>query len=303
MSLQLIINCTCTQCEPPVSIMEFAPGPNQTDEMFAAAWKANAATFANITCPCCGGQFRLEDDGVDVGSGGFVLVKNVSKPRINSLSLTTGARTGGEALYINGSSLDIGALAVKFNGKPALAITNRTATRARVVTPIGEYKLLIEERLAHHELRSITGTFLVGDTVSTAARLLGVLRDIEGASYLIGWRNLTTTAKSLVGTRVESSSGGSAIIATGSLPSFIDGEALVGQRSGARAVARNVDSLVAAAPSAAFVSGEIVRGGASGACVLLSGLAPYTGVVDVSVENEYGQRVVGGVVKNGFTYL
>jgi len=218
----------CAYCPSPGNmLMSFAPGAGQDQATFDAAWKQAASDYT-VECPGCGAQFGLENN-----PGGSVQRMNMSKPRIDSLTLGSGARTGGEALYIIGSALDVGALVVKFGGKPALEITNRTATQARVVTPVGQYTLNIA--------------------------------------------SVTT-------------------------PGFIVGEGVRGLSSGARASIASLSPFVVDFPLAAFTSGEEIQGDASGAKATLDAV-PYSGAVDVTVENEHGQRVNGGAVVNGFTYL
>jgi len=220
---------SCVYCSPPNNmLMSFAPSKDQDPEEFNTAWKAAATNYSNIECAQCGSQYMLEDDPV-----GSVQRKNMSKPKLDSLTIGSGARTGGDALYIMGSALNVGTLVVKFGGKPALEITNRTATQARVVTPIGQYTLNIV--------------------------------------------SVTT-------------------------PGFIVGEGVRGLSSGARASIASLSPFVVDFPLAAFTSGEEIQGDASGAKATLNAV-PYSGAVDVSVENEHGQRITGGAVLNGFTYL
>jgi len=220
---------SCVYCSPPNNmLMSFAPGKDQDPEEFDAAWKAASSQFSNIECSQCGSQYVLEDD-----PGGSVQQKNMSKPKIDTLIIGSGARTGGEALYIMGTALDIGDLVVKFGGNPVLEVTNRTSTQARVVTPRGQYALNVAE-----------------------------------------------------------------VITTG----FIVGEEVRGALSGATAVLKTEAPLVVDNPLRAFLPDEEVNGVASGARVRLSA-QPYSGTVDVTVENEHGQRINGGTLAGGFTYL
>lgn len=299
MSSHLHINCT--HCSEPNSIMSFSPAEGQTEEEFAAAWKAAATTFKSVSCGC-GSRFRIECDGVNACSGGFVKVIDVSSPRIDSLNVTGGKRFGGEALIISGSSLDIGNLIVKFGGIPAQAVTNVTPSHARVITPTGQYSLNVQEILSKYTFTSTSGDFSVNDSITTAQGSKGTIRVVSGINYWIGWTVLHETVASMVGMLLTSSSKGARVVASCSTPEIHVGEGVIGLTSKARGAVKSAAPLVVNKPTAAFAAGELVRGDASGAYVLLAN-QPYSGAVDVSVENEHGQRVVGGVVKNGFTYL
>ncbi len=62
--------------------------------------------------------------------------------------------------------------------------------------------------------------------------------------------------------------------------------------------------LKVASPSGSFAAGEIVRGTSSGASDKLTTVAPFSGSVDITVENSFGQRGDGGsVIAGGFTYV
>ena len=91
-------------------------------------------------------------------------------------------------------------------------------------------------------------------------------------------------------------------VAEVSTPGFIVGEEVYGADSNARGAVKSIKPFVVKAPTAHFAPNEEVVGTASGSRLRLSA-SPYSGAVDVTVENEHGQRAVGGVVLNGFTYL
>ena len=84
-------------------------------------------------------------------------------------------------------------------------------------------------------------------------------------------------------------------------PSFSDGEFVYGISSAAQGTLRLTYPLLVDAPSNNFVPFEVFKGGASQAVARLGNPA-YSGLVDVSVENEYGQREFGGALLGGFTY-
>lgn len=227
-----MISLNCTYCQGV--FLTASPPPWQDQELFLAAWKADVAANDDVYhCVDCGTEYTIVDDGVDVGSGGSVALNNVSKPRIDSLTITSGARTGGEALYIIGLALELDGLVARFDGKWALELTNQTATQARVVTPPGAYRLNVSE--------------------------------------VIG-------------------------------PILIEGEEVVGQDSAAKGVLRKLEDYVVDNPTRAFSPNELVKGTSSGGSVRLQA-TPYSGAVDVEIWNLNGQRLVGGTLKNGFTYL
>lgn len=221
----------CHSCGP-APLFQAEPSEDQDVMEFRKAWKSISAQFACVSCHDCGARFQIEDDGVEADQGGFVNIKNVSQPGIDYLTIASGSRTGGEALYIMGSSLDVGTLVVKFNGTPVQAITNRTATQARIVTPVGQFTLNVDQ--------IITGTFILGEEVR-------------------------------------------------------------GQSSGCRAVVKSLSPFVVSAPTQPLVPNEEIHGVASTARLRLQAI-PYSGAVDVTVENEHGKRLVGGTLVGGFIY-
>jgi len=282
--------------------MSFSPAEGQTEEMFASAWKAAVNVFSSISCSCCGVRLKLEDDGIDVSSGGFVRVENISSPKIESLNLSGGTRAGGQSLVIFGSSLDIGKLVVKFGGKPAKSVTKVTATSARVITPVGQYTLNSQEVASNIIFTSLSGVFNVGDTITTKLGSRGKLRLISEETYWIGWTMLNESVASLIGMLLTGSSGGSRVVASSATPTWIVGEGVTGLTSGAKGVVSSVVPFIVDSPSKEFAANELVKGDASGA-YLFTASKPFSGAVDVSVENEHGQRDSGGVVSHGFTYL
>jgi hypothetical protein len=288
----------CAYCPPPNMLMAFAPASGQEPEAFDAAWKQVADTYM-IACPDCGSQYGLEDDPT-----GSVQRNNMSTPKIDSLNVGSGARTGGEALIIFGTALEVGDLVVKFGGKPAQAVTDRTATQARVVTPVGQYTLDVTYHLYKYTFASISGTFNAGDTITTTKGSSGKLHVVSGNDYWIGWTSLIGESPDAMVGEVFSSSGGGATqsVASSVAVDFIVGEGVRGVTSGAQGGAKTISPFVVDAPTASFADGELVIGTASGAYLYVSAPA-YSGYVDVTVENEYGQRADGGAVVDGFAYL
>ena len=217
-----MISLDCLHCGAP--FLTATPRQGQDLDDFRAAWKLTAQQHSDMfTCAGCGGQFELQDDGIDTGQGGSVDLHDVSKPRIDSLNVGSGAPTGGNALFIFGSALDVGTLVVKFGGKVSPEVSHRTATQARVVVPGGQYTLLGPT--------FTSGTFMVGEEVVST--------------------------------------------------------------SGARGAVKSLMPFVVDNPTRAFLPNEEVTGTISGAKLTTSNPA-YSGAVDVTVENENGQRSVGG---------
>jgi len=276
-------------------------------EVFLQAWKddANNQNGHGFECPGCGGYFRTQDDGIPAGDGGGLMLLDESKPRIDSLTIGSGSRTGGEALYINGASLDSGTLSVTFAGKPVKELTDITTSSARVVSPVGTYRLLPEgDELVKLSLSNRSGTPALNEELRQGSKRVGVIRLVEADEIRITLDSgFTNSITSLIGNTVKgSSSGFTATVSTAIRPEFIDGEEVVGQTGGAKGVLRSREEWIVDSPTRAYQAGELVKGSSSGTYIRLVTPA-YSGAVDVAVSNERGQRDVGSVLKNGFTYL
>jgi hypothetical protein len=294
------LNIECPYCSPTETLLLATPTSGQSESAWSAAWKLAANAGYQLDCPCCGATVVLEDDGQPVSSGGGVISSNVSSPRIDSLTIGSGPRTGGTALYINGSALNIGNLVVKFAGKPVQAVTNRSATQARVVTPIGRYAFPGAKVLHKLLLSNRTGNITAQQPVQFSNGSQATVRFVE--SPLVMWiqfSTITAPITAFAGSVVTGPTG-SGPVASVTLPAFIVGEGVTGLSSSARGTF--VAPFCADAPSAAFANGELLKGDASGATALL-GTPAYSGAVDVTVENEYGIRQTGGTLVGGFTYL
>jgi hypothetical protein len=286
----------CPYCQPTETLISVTC-PNGVPEIeWRRHWKS---VVLQPTCPC-GAVIRIASDDVPVESGGSVSATNISSPRIDSLTVTSGSRTGGEALYILGEALDVGNLVVKFGGRPAQAVTNRTATQARVVTPVGVFALPGAAMLHRVRLTNLTGTMSVGSTLNFTDGSRATIRHVDGpTAYWVRFTVLKTSLAVLAG-QVASGPTGSGPVAEVTAPSLIPGEGLTGMTSGARGA--YVAPFSINAPSGVFAASEVVRGDASGSCALL-GSPAISGLVDVTVENEYGRRHTGGTLVGGFTYL
>lgn len=221
----------CEYCVDALPLLSASPPPETNFTAWANAWKVAAESFGQVRCSC-GAEYQIQDDAVEAVDGGSVTRLNVTKPRVDALTFGSGARNGGETLYVIGEALDVGALVVRFGGKPAPTVTHRTSTRARVVTPVGQFTLNVEE--------------------------------INRAGFIIG-------------------------------------EEVRGAVSGSRGSIRTITPFVVDAPTLPFAPHEEVVGQASNARLTLKG-APFSGAVDVTVENEHGQRLVEGTLPGGFTY-
>lgn len=292
----------CCYCDHEAPLFSSAPSLGQTTEAWRRSWKQIAQRQPGyvVACADCGGAFSIVDDGIPLESGGFVSSQSVSTPRIDTLSLTSGVRPGGEALYIFGSALDVGNLVVKFGGRTAQAVTNRTGTQARVVTPIGVFSLPGAAMLHRVRLANLAGTLSVGTTLMFTDGSRATIRRVDSPTvYWVRFSVLKNSLAALTG-QVASGSGGSGPVAEVTAASLIPGEGLTGMTSGARGAL--ITPFRVSAPSGEFAAGEVVRGDASGACALL-GSPAVSGLVDVTVENEYGRRHTGGTLVGGFTYL
>lgn len=225
----------CAYCPPNTTLLESTPSRYQDPVLWRRAWKrvVSQGNFGTVGCNGCGSAYTLVDDGIDPDNGGLVVSENTSTPRILGLNSTAGSSTGGEAVFVMGTALDIGTLVVKFDGKPVQQISKRTSTSARVVTPPGAYRL--------HVSAFTEGQFVVGEPVS-------------------------------------------------------------GNNSLAKGVVRSIAPFIVDAPTRQFTTLETVVGEVSGAQLVLNTI-PYSGAVDVTVENEHGTRLKGGNLVGGFTYL
>ena len=267
----------------------------------AAAWKADAAAGGHpAECPSCGSVFTQEDDG---DPDGGVQPKDVSAPMVTSLNISSGPRTGGNAAFITGEALAVGNLVVKVGGKAAPMVDSRTETSARVVMPPATYQLNVAERCHKLTLTLTFGSLSVDEAITSTAGSTGTIRHIDGNQYMVAFVNLAELLEDMVGTSViGGGSGGVATVTAASKPEFQVGESLNGLTSGSVGVVRTVVPLVVDSPSGGFSPNEVVSAPISGAFVKLGGSPAYSGLVDVIVENEYGQRASGGVLVGAYTY-
>lgn len=291
-----MISLNCPYCG--LNFLTATPALDQPVDTFVAAWK-RAAVGSVASCDGCSGTFRVIDD---VSPGGSIALTSISRPRIDSLSVASGPRTGGTAVFIQGEALDIGTLTVRFGPVAAPTVDSRTHTTARVVTPPGIYALFVSEYCAKIVLAPVLGSFSVGETVTAASGSTGIVRAISGAQHFVYFSTLIESASELVGVYVSGSSGAVATVSAASLPIFQEGEQLHGHASAAVATVLSIAPLVVGAPTAGFSPGELVQGATSGATVKLDPTTPYSGLVDISVENEYGRRESGGTLAGAFTF-
>jgi hypothetical protein len=286
----------CPYCAPAETLISVTCPAGVSEIEWRRHWKS---VELRPTCSCCGCVIRVACDGQPAETGGCVNITNISPPRIDSLSVVSGARTGGEALYVYGSALDVGSLVIKFDGVPVRAVTNRSATQARIVTPIGRYYFQNAVNLHKITLNSKAGAFSLNDIVWFDNRSSGVIRHIEASTLWIHLLALTSPASAIAG-QVVHAPHGSGRVESVVAASFLPGESVRGLTSGSRGAI--IEPLGVTAPSAHFVADEIIRGDASGSCAVL-GTPAHSGRVSVTVENEYGLRSVGGTLVGGFTYL
>lgn len=296
----------CVYCPPGSTLMSVSLPKEADDTAWREAWKATTtagpggSSLYLIEC-VCGARFTLEDDGLDASLGGLVTSSNVTQPRIDSLNISAGPRLGGNALFLLGGALENGALVVKFDGKPAILVDTVTEGSARAVVPPASYRLNAEEYLYAFSLTVYSGSLSAGEAVTTADGSTGIVRYV-GSTFMIALQSRVGTIESMVGTIMTGAGGGAATIDAITLPTFLPGEGVTGLTSGTGAVLRTNLPIVVDTPSGAFAVNELVKGDASGAMVRLTASPAYSGIVDVSVENENGQRVVGGLLPGAYTY-
>lgn len=130
---------SCQYCGPGQQVgPHVTHDPTTADEAtWRQYWKDRATNNRDIECAMCGAQYDLEDDGVAAGSGGGLQKKNVSRPKITSIDPTSGPEAGGTTISISGDALEVGTLAVKFDGVNATNMQNRTANSVDVDAPAG----------------------------------------------------------------------------------------------------------------------------------------------------------------------
>jgi len=293
-----MISLECPYCA--TVLITAAPAPEQTESAFRSAWKSLAATQPYHACPGCIGEFQIDDDG---DPDGLVELGNITRPSLNSINVVTGAREGGNALIITGNALDAGTLVVRFAEEPAVTVDNRTATTARIVVPRATYAINVLEQCHKLTLNVAPGALAVDEAVTSDAGSTGVIRLIEGSTYWIAFANFAETLNEMIGTNLTGGvSGGVASVVIASAVEFLVDEVITGQTSGAFAVVRDAEPLVVTSPTAGFAPNELVRGDFSDALVKLTSSPAYSGLVDVTVENEYGQRPTGASLLGAYTY-
>jgi len=293
----------CDYCAPPGNtLVAFQPHPDQKQSEFDAAWKAAASLVGNIECANCGARYQLADD-----PAGSVQPMNMSRPKITSINATSGYRAGGNVIFISGEALEVGDLVVRFAGKAAPTVDQRTKTTARVVVPQGCYRLNVEELLSRLVVAVTNGSFQVGESITTSDGSTGVVRHIASSVFMVYMSTLVTSLDDLVGLTVSGgSSGATGTINAVSMPLFSDGEIGRGTTSLTSGLMRDSAATpyapVVDNPTDSFAPGELVEGTVSGAMVKLSGSPAYSGLVDITVENEYGQRDSGNTLEDAYTY-
>ena len=281
---------TCGRCAATLFVVTNAS---------AQAWKADAAQGGHRATCGCGCTFTTEDDG---NPSGGVQAKDVSAPEIVSLDVATGPIAGGTTVQLTGDAFQVpGATpVVKFGGLTA-APTVLTDTTLDAVTPAGKARLLIDKMFARVEHGAVTGgpyqvaEIITGGTSGETATVVEV-----GADYVLvdALSGPLTASETLTGGTSSATSAFSAIGAS----SFSDGETLTGATSSATATLLSVSGLWIQGPSGPFTAGEEVSGGTSGARAQLADPTWYDGAVDVTVENENGQRTSGGTLAAGFEF-
>jgi hypothetical protein len=247
----------------------------------------------------CFGTFRIVDDASPFGS---VMLHDISSPRIDSVNVSSGSRTGGTAVFIQGGALDVGTLVVKFRGVASPQVDQRTATTARVVTPPASYTLNVAEVCCRLVLTPLLGSLSLDESFTAVNGSTGTVCRISGSAHNVSFSTLVGSLSALVGTNIVGGSGAVATVSSASAPNFQAGEMVSGLTNAAVAVVRASGPLVVDAPTGAFVEDELVLGATSGAVARLAPSAPYSGAVEICVENEYGRRVAGSSLVGALTY-
>lgn len=247
----------------------------------------------NVECPTCGCVYNLVVDGEDIAQ------EDVSCPRIDSLSVSAGSTTGGTTITVNGHRLDYGTVVVKIGGALATNIGNQVDGSLTCDTPAGDISFEQEGLCwCRCSISNVVGTFQVGETVSQAGKTRHPeVMQVDGWFYLKGGASSFDTGVQITG----DISG-----ATATFDEFhqvAPGETATGETSGAMAVLTSVANLK---PRVHQVSGSFQGGEWAYSSVALTRIqlkaTPLDAAADVTVENERGQRPVGGKLAGGFTY-
>jgi hypothetical protein len=254
-----------------------------------------------VVCNCgdCEASYKLVDGGTPEAP---LALDDVSAPRIDSINVSAGPITGGTVVFIQGTALDVGALVVKFGGLSAPTVDQRTATSARVVTPNATLRLNVVETCARLTLAPMLGLLSEGESFTANDGSTGTIVLTTSTHYVATFATLVDGLAALVGTNIVGSSGAIATVTAANAPSLTPGEAINGSTSATVATVATTGSLSVTSPTGGFAPGELIIGSASGAVLKLDPVAPYTGEVDVSVENEYGRRQTGSTLVGAFTY-
>lgn len=275
-----------------------------SERVWRDAWKQASVGFGAIQCSGCGSTFSIEDDGTPSDEGGLVARTNISQPKITGVNSSSGPRTGGNHIFLLGERLDVGStLAVKFSGKPAAVVDTRSDESARVAVPSAIYQLNVAETLYRFTVDPIYQALEV-EAITTQAGSTGQVRFIEGQNLWAHFEALTETLPEMIGSVITGgSSGSTATLTSIELAEFEPGETLVGLTSGATGQALlDTHGLKVDSPTNGFAPNELVRGVNTLSIVRLGASPAYSGVVNITVENEFGQRVHGGVLVDAYTY-
>jgi len=302
----MTISIDCAYCDPKITILSATPPLGADEKKFRSAWKAtttggpgNSSQLNNLECPSCGGHFRLADDGVHINEGGSVVAINISRPRIDSVDVSAGSALGGNRITLTGHALDCGELVVKF-GEETANVISRSATTAYVSAPIGQYKFnILTGPYLKVTLSDATGEFVEREQLQTSQDKVAMIVKIDkNCVWIDGSSEDFPNGSSVFGT----TSRVTANVVMSTTPQPFKGEIVEGSTSGALAIVSNTSPLEVKRPSRSFAPLEFVIGKSSDAVIRLTSSPAYSGMVDVTVENEFGSRTKGHRLSGGFVY-
>jgi hypothetical protein len=272
---------------------------------------ANAQTLKNraangggrvASCSVCGCYWRVADDGIAVSSGGGVEAQDEGRPKIDSLPLaTSGPASGSTTVRIAGHAFRSNPV-VKFGGVAGTGISIIDEDTLDVDTPAGAIKLNVDNgpyvKIAHGSVTG--GPFQVDETITGGtSSTTAVVKKVGSGFLLVGDNDGEfTDTETLTG----GTSSAEADVTATTRPVFEVGETVTGETSGETGTVSTLDPLRVTDPSGAFTAGEDISGGTSAAMATLDGATPMDGAVDVTVENDWGQRETGAVLAGAFTY-
>ena len=262
----------------------------------AAAWQALVTRQPHVaTCPHCGSRYAIEADG-----DGLIAVDK-SRPGISTIVPERGTVLGGTRVRVNGSRFTTSPPNVRFGSAVGLNVNVISDTALDVDAPAGSLRVVLDDHYVQLSHVNASGSFQNGEVITgSTSSAQGTIKAL-GADYLL----VETTTGAFVGGEhiTGAASSTTAIVTNVALRQFHLGETLQGVASGNTAVVTSVSPLrVGSTTSGGFSNGEEVFGITSNARAKL-GSPWYDGLVDVTLDNEHGERDSGGRLQLSYEFI